>query len=176
MGKVAVICILIAALAMGGAVYYLQVYAYYDKVAGNGTSDVQLLPKGAEAPEPIDYADFQAIDADSSPIRFRACFTTSLTEDEASAAYQPYPDAAPNMGPGWFDCYDAKEVGAALEAGTARAYLSVPNVHYGIDRVVALLGDGRGVAWHQINHCGEVVFDGRPVPAGCPQPPAQEGS
>ncbi len=42
-----------------------------------------------------------------------------------------------------------------------------------IDRVVAIHEDGRGWIWDQINHCGEVVFDGQPAPADCP--PAPEG-
>ena len=63
------------------------------------------------------------------------------------------------------------EVGTALENGEAIAFLSVENVTYGIDRVAAILPDGRGVLWHQINRCGEVVFDGRPAPENCPEPP-----
>lgn len=87
------------------------------------------------------------------------------------SAYTPYPDAEPLVAPDWFDCFDAGAVGAALQDGTATAWLSVPEVHYGIDRVVAILPDGRGVAWHQINRCGEVVFDGNPAPEGCAEPP-----
>ena len=40
-----------------------------------------------------------------------------------------------------------------------------------IDRIVAVFPDGRGYAWHQINACGEVVFDGDPAPEGCPPVP-----
>ena len=40
-----------------------------------------------------------------------------------------------------------------------------------IDRIVAVYPDGRAYAWHQINRCGEVVFDGNSAPEGCPTPP-----
>ena len=49
--------------------------------------------------------------------------------------------------------------------------MGVENIQYGIDRVVAVYPDGRGYAWHQINACGEVVFNREPVPEGCPEPP-----
>jgi hypothetical protein len=44
-------------------------------------------------------------------------------------------------------------------------------VIYGVDRVVAITEDGRGYVWHQINRCGEVVFDGQAAPDDCPEPP-----
>jgi hypothetical protein len=89
----------------------------------------------------------------------------------AVAVRAPAPDAVPLNAPGWFDCFDAAEIGAALLRGDARAILSRENVPYGIDRVIALYPDGRGFAWTQINHCGDVVFDGRPAPADCPPRP-----
>ena len=63
------------------------------------------------------------------------------------------------------------EVGAALEEGTALAFMGEENLEYGIDRIVAVAEDGRGWVWHQINHCGEKVFDGQPAPEDCPTPP-----
>lgn len=62
-------------------------------------------------------------------------------------------------------------LGAALESGEALAFLGQRDFIYGIDRVVAVLPDGRGFVWHQMNHCGEVVYDGDPVPEDCPEPP-----
>lgn len=170
LGRLFVIAIVAAALIAGGAIYYLQVYAFYDEVPATGPADVQLVPAGTETPEPVAHSEFRAIDANSSPIRYRACFTTDLMAEDL-AAYTPYPDADPLVAPGWFDCFDAEAIGAALEDGTASAWLSVPEVQYGIDRVIAILPDGRGVAWHQINACGEVVFDGAAAPEGCPPPP-----
>ena len=48
---------------------------------------------------------------------------------------------------------------------------SQKRISYGIDRIVAIYPDGRGYAWHQINACGEVVFDGQPAPENCPPKP-----
>jgi hypothetical protein len=51
------------------------------------------------------------------------------------------------------------------------AFLGERDVTYGIDRIVAVYPDGRAMAWHQINACGAVVFDGNPAPDGCAPPP-----
>jgi len=75
------------------------------------------------------------------------------------------------VAPRWFDCFDAGEIGRALEEGRAVAYLGASNDPYGVDRIVAVYPDGRAFAWTQLNRCGEVVFDGDPVPDGCPPPP-----
>lgn len=170
-GKLIAGFIMVTALAAGIAMYYLQVYAYYEPVAITGTDDVLLTPIVSQQPEPILYEDFQAIDATSSPIRYRACFTTILSQPLLSETYVAYDRAEPLVGPGWFDCFDAKDIGLALEEGEALAFLSVSNVEYGIDRVVAVLPDGRGYVWNQINDCGEVIFDGQPAPAHCPPKP-----
>ena len=85
--------------------------------------------------------------------------------------YELYDNPVPNNAPGWFDCFNAEAIGAALEDGSALAFLGQENIEYGIDRVVAITQDGRGYAWHQINACGEKVFDGEPTPEGCPEPP-----
>ncbi|MBT9385568.1 histidine kinase [Pseudooceanicola sp. CBS1P-1] len=171
MGKVLVLVILAAALLTGGAVYWFQVYAYYQKVPATGPSDVVLVPQAGQGAMPLAHAGFQAIDADSSPIRYRACFTTRVTPEELAETARPYPEADPLNGPRWFSCYDAGRIGAALEDGSARAFLSVKNIHYGVDRVIAVTADGHGYAWQQINACGREVFDGKPTPEGCPPPP-----
>ena len=58
-----------------------------------------------------------------------------------------------------------------LDTGQALAFMGTENVTYGIDRIVAIHEDGRGFVWHQINECGEEVFDGNAPPEGCPTPP-----
>jgi len=171
MGKFLAGLIVVTALAAGVAMYYLQVYAYYEEVAATGTDDVQITSLASGQPETIVYENFKAIDSDSSPIRFRACFTTSHSQAMLTETYQSYAKAEPLVAPNWFDCFDAKEVGRALENGTALAFLGQENFRYGIDRIVAVMDDGRGFVWHQINHCGEVVFSGEPAPADCPTPP-----
>ena len=170
MGKVLSIVILVAAALAGGALYYLQVYHFYHeaRLARDGGAVEMRITLASGDVIALPVSDFRAIDAESSPIRFRACFTAQLPQD---VGLVPYPQAEPLNAPGWFDCFDAKALGAALEEGRARAYLSEAHVRYGIDRVIAITRDGRAYAWHQINRCGEKVFDGQPAPADCPPPP-----
>ncbi|WP_397542307.1 DUF6446 family protein [Roseovarius salis] len=170
-GKLVGIVLIVAGVVAGAAMYYLQVYAFYERIEPTGQGDVQLTARGAGMPEPVSHEDFRAIDADSSPIRYRACFQTDLDPATLEGVYRPYRGAVPLEAPGWFDCFDADSIGAGLEAGTVRAFLGEKNIEYGIDRVVAVSQDGRGYVWHQINHCGEVVFDGKPTPEDCPEPP-----
>ncbi|MDC0738100.1 DUF6446 family protein [Cognatishimia sp. SS12] len=170
-GKILAGLVVVSALAAGIAVWYFQVYHFYEPVAARGEDDVQLTLLATDAAEPILYSDFQAIDADSSPIRYRACFTTEMSQALLTETYQPYDGAVPLNAPGWFDCFDAGEISAALKDGRALAFLGVENISYGIDRIVAILPDGRGFAWHQINTCGEIVFDGDPAPDFCPPKP-----
>ncbi|PVA10064.1 histidine kinase [Pelagivirga sediminicola] len=173
MGKILTIILAVCAIGGGILMYYQQVYAYYYEVEPNGTSDVQMTSLSSGAPEAVEYDAFEAIDADSSPIRYRACFTTRLSLESASDAYVADQTGVPLTAPGWFECFDAKQIGAEIEEGRARAYLGTENIRYGIDRVVAIHEDGRGWVWDQINRCGEIVFDGQPAPDDCP--PAPEG-
>ncbi len=160
-GRLLVATLLACALAAGAAMYYLQVYAFYTRL-DPATVDLRITTGDTAAP--LAATDLQAIDATSSPIRFRACFTTTGTTDTAD----PYPDATPLTAPGWFSCFDADRIGADLEAGRARAVLGQRDVIWGIDRVLALYPDGTGFAWQQINPCGKEVFDGNAAPPGCP--------
>lgn len=171
MGKFLAVAILISAVVAGAALYYLQVYHFYEEVAATGTDDVQLTSLATGAPEPVLYDEFQAIDADSSPIRYRACFTTTMSHPMLTETYELVERAEPLNAPGWFDCFDAQALGVALEDGRALAFLGQKDIQYGIDRIVAITEDGKGYVWHQINRCGEVVFDGQPAPEDCPEPP-----
>lgn len=173
-GRIAGYAILISAALAGAGVYYLQVWGYYDRLAPDAPAAQIAVTRADGTVEPLAVADVQAIDSGSSPIRFRACFTLPAGFDPAG--YAPYPAAEPLVAPGWFDCFDARALGAALAAGQATAILGQENYRYGIDRVLAVTPDGRGYAWHQINRCGAEVFEGRPAPRGCPPPPARTGN
>lgn len=169
--RVVIIGLAVTALIAGIALYYLQVYAFYEEVVAEDAGFVQLTSLHTGLPEEILFENFKAIDSESSPIRFRACFETGLSQAMLTETYEIYPAAEPLNAPGWFDCFDSEAIGNALESGEAIAFLGVENVRYGIDRVVAIMPDGRGFVWHQINACGEVVFDGNPAPEGCPPNP-----
>ncbi len=170
-GKLLAILLLVSAALAGGGMYYLQVYGFYYDVAPSPGEDVALLVDGADAPVAIEYSGFQAIDADSSPIRFRACFDTDLTLDELQSTYQLADEATPLTAPGWFDCYDAVALADALKSGQAQAFIGQKNIHYGVDRIVAVTQDGKGYIWHALNNCGEKAYDGTVVGEECPPRP-----
>ena len=170
-GKILVVFFVLVALVGGGGMYYLQVYGYYTEVQARGEGDVMLTSITSGEPEAILYDGFEAIDADSSPLRYRACFTTPLSQALLTETFEFYDDPVPTVAPGWFDCFDAEAVGAALEEERAIAFLGTANIVYGFDRVVAVTEDGKGFVWHQLNICGEKAFDGDPLPEGCPPRP-----
>jgi hypothetical protein len=150
-GKIVGVFILLAALLAGAGVYWTQVYAYYHTVAAtDAAAEMRLITISGSVPEPLVADDFQGIDASSSPKRFRACFTTPQSLAMLSETYVAAERPEPTVGPSWFDCYDAKAIGEALERGEALAFLSEPEIHPGIDRVIAVFADGRAFAWHQL--------------------------
>ena len=162
-GRIAAVALLLVAVTAGGVMYYLQVYGYYDRLPARSAFSV-ATPHGDVG---IAVTGFEGIDSESSPIRYRACFRTD--PDAPFPAYEDRP--TPLTAPGWFSCFDAARIGTALEEGAARAVLIEGHVRYGIDRVGAIFPDGRAFAWTQINRCGAALFDGNPLPPGCPPPP-----
>lgn len=165
-GRIAAIMIVVCAAVAGIAMYYLQVYGYYDELEPQIGYQV-ATPDGGTAR--LEIADFQGIDSDSSPLRYRACF--QIVGGLPELVDRPHTE--PLNAPGWFDCFDAAGIGEDLTTGEARAVMVEENAPWGFDRVMALYPDGRAYVWPQINHCGEKAFDGDPVPADCPPPPAQ---
>lgn len=146
-GKIVGGGILAIAFLAGGALYYLQVFHFYDPV---NPGALEISATGVDGTSVmLDLADVTAIDARSSPIRFRACFTVSSPPD--INALTRYDAAEPLTAPYWFDCFDAASIASALESGQAHALLGQADIAHGVDRVLAILPDGQGFAWHQIN-------------------------
>ncbi|WP_282150941.1 DUF6446 family protein [Ruegeria atlantica] len=170
-GKVLAIIVLISAAVAGFGMYYLQIYGFYYDVESKPGQDVMLMTEGAEAPTPISYSAFQAIDADSSPIRYRACFETDMTLAGIEENYVAVENAEPLTAPGWFDCFDAVAVADALKSGEAKAFLGAKNIHFGVDRIVAVTNGGKGYVWHALNNCGEKAYDGTVIGEECPDRP-----
>lgn len=142
--------IALSGLIAGVAIYYLQVYGFYDEVAPEDL-EISLTLAATGELEALEASEVQAIDGDSSPLKFRACFKTSVENAVLRETYVAAEKPVPLTAPGWFDCFDAEAIGAALEAGQAQAYLGQVEVRDGVDRVVAIMEDGRGFAWHQLN-------------------------
>jgi len=169
-GKLLAILLLASALVAGAGMYYLQIYGFYYDVEPQPGQDVVLLVEAGKDPSPISYVAFQAIDADSSPIRYRACFETELKPEDLQA-YIAVENAEPLTAPGWFDCYDAVALADALKSGQAQAFMGTKNIHFGVDRIVAVTNDGKGYVWHTLNNCGEKAYDGTVVGEECPPRP-----
>jgi hypothetical protein len=169
-GKIVGGAIVLSAAIAGAALYYLQIYAFYDEVAAP-VQGVELVSVVSDQPEPIVTDNFRAIDADSSPIRYRACFNTTASLAMLSETFVMVENTEPRIAPGWFDCFDAEAIGTALEQGRALTFLSEKNISYGVDRIVAITEDGRGYIWHELNDCGEKAYDGTVVGEECPDRP-----
>ena len=75
------------------------VYAYYEEVAANGMSDVVLVENTTKNSISIGYSNFKGIDAQSSPIRYRACFTTQVALEELQKKYVEIDNAVPRTHP-----------------------------------------------------------------------------
>jgi hypothetical protein len=147
-GRWIVLAILGITAVFAGAQWWFQTRAYYEPVA------LDTLPVTLADGETVNLqlAAAEAIDADTSPLRFRACLTVG--PDEAAqllAQGVPAEEPTPLIAPDWFECFDAEAIGAALEAGQAQAILSQTEVRPGADRIMAVFPDGRVYVWHQWN-------------------------
>lgn len=149
-GRIIVIVIVGVTLVFGAALWWANTRAYYEPL--------EVVEVSVQRPDgtllALDITQAEGIDATTSPLRFRACFTLTedalLTEGPLTEALV-YDDPTPLIAPRWFDCFDATTIGEALEAGAAVAYLGQRNAARGVDRVVAIFPDGRGYAWTQLN-------------------------
>ncbi len=146
-GRWLVLGILGITVVFAAAQWWFQTRAYYAPIE---STDLFVTTLAGEVLT-LEPATFNGIDADTSPLRFRVCFTV----DEAGLAMAergaPYDDPTPLNAPGWFDCFDAPAIGAALESGEARAVLAEREARAGVDRVFAVFPDGRVFGWHQLN-------------------------
>lgn len=144
-GRIAAVALVLATAAAGVGVWYAQEYGFYRQIEA-GSAEAAIALATASGPVTPTVADFAAIDATSSPLRWRACLTLA---DPLPSDATPYEGATPLIGPGWFDCFDAARLTDDLASGAARAYLSQPEIRPDVDRVLAIYPDGRAYGWHQ---------------------------
>jgi hypothetical protein len=155
-GRTVVGGIVLTALLMAAGAWYTAEYAYYREVAPTEpAAAMHIQPVTGGAGEPMIVSDFQGIDADSSPLKFRACFITPMTVAMLTESYRIYEKPTPLFAPRWFSCFDAQAIGKDLETGKAVAILSDENIKPGVDRVVAVYPDGRAYAWQQLNESAD---------------------
>lgn len=128
------------AVVFGGGLYYSLVYAYYDTV--DGLTEITVQDRV------IAVSDYEGIDATSSGLKLRGCFSVTPADFEGLALGV---NAVPLSAPKWFKCYNVGDIQQDLDAGSAAAYLAAENEKDGIDRVVAVYPDGRAFQWRQLN-------------------------
>ena len=163
-GKLFGLGLALFAAVFGAALWWFQTRAYYERIEGRGAVTVQ----GSELP----VAEFVGIDADTSPLKLRACFRIADGVAADALAHVPAAeDPTPLVAPSWFECFDAEALTEGLADGPLRAVTAEANAPWGFDRIIAYSPAGRGWMWRQINRCGRAKFDGDPVPEGCPPPP-----
>jgi len=173
-GKIVGIGIGLLSVVFGIGLWYFTVVAHYEPidVSQDGLEiEATLFDESRDA---LLVTELEGIDGNTSPLKFRACFTTAASIATLTETYRDYPGAEPLVAPGWFDCFDAKTIDQDIKSGAAFAFMGHENFTYGIDRVLAIYPDGRGYTWNQTNRCGDAVFNGDPAPEGCP--PAPEGT
>lgn len=130
-------CVL-ACFAAG--LWYTQMYAFYNDLPE--TSEITV------AERTIPVTKFTGVDANTSPIKYRACMEVDPeTFNGLPAADKPVPLVAPH----WFECFDARAIGKALEAGEATAYLAASEEYDGSERFIAVYPDGRAYMWRQLS-------------------------
>lgn len=146
-GRWIVVAIISITAIFAAGMWYAQTRAYYRTV------DQAALAVTTPAGDllPLVHSAFQGVDADTSPLRFRACFTLGGAGLTTVARAATHPDPEPLVAPAWFECYDAREISEAIASGEARAVISVHEIARGVDRVLAVFPDGRGFGWHQLN-------------------------
>lgn len=144
-GRIPASLIVLAAVGAGLGVWYAQEYGFYAEV---DPASVQLTVMRGGTVLALAVDDVRAIDASSSPIRWRGCF--HLTQPLPADA-EPFAQPTPLVGPKWFSCFDAGRLQADLASGAAKAYLSQPEIRPDVDRVIAVYPDGQAFGWHQFN-------------------------
>ena len=129
---------LVAVFAAG--LVYTQYFAFYERVEG-----VDALRSGGRE---IRVADYTGLDAESSPLKLRGCFTL---DPAALSDLTPAANATPLTPPPWFRCFDTEALTQDLETGAARAYRLAEDAPEGFDVMLAAYPDGRGYLWRQLN-------------------------
>lgn len=121
------------------ALVYAQFFAFYERQRGVGALRIEG--------ETVPIADYDGIDATSSPLKLRGCFRI---DPAAVAALAPAAKPTPLNPPFWFRCFDAGAIAADLASGAARAYAIGAGEPEGFDTMIAVYPDGRGYLWRQL--------------------------
>ena len=140
-GRALVIVALVGLGLFAAALWYFQTYAYY--------RDLEAEPM-ILGQYPVE--EWRGIDASSSPLKKRVCLTVSGTSAAQITQSEPaISGVEPLVAPGWFDCFDAKNLSRDLAEGRATAHLVEREVFDGIHEYLAVYPDGRAYIWRQLD-------------------------
>ena len=139
-GRRFVLVFLAFLVVFAAALYWFQVFAYYQRQ----TDVTALAIDGA----PVPVTAYDGIDAATSPLKLRGCFRI---DPATTAGLAPATDATPLTAPFWFRCYSARTLTDDLATGTATAYRIARDQPEGVDTMLAVYPDGRGYLWRQLN-------------------------
>lgn len=129
----------VVAVFAAGLIWF-QYFAFYERVDGLARLPVEEVE--------VPVARYRGIDAGSSPLKLRGCFTLD------PAVVAELPQAArptPLTPPPWFRCFDPQALTADLASGAARAVMLARDRPEGFDTLAAVYPDGRGYVWRQLN-------------------------
>ena len=113
-GRLLMIGLIGFCVIFGASLWYFQTRGWYEPVESLSsiTIDGQV----------VEVEGYQGLDAASSPLKLRGCFTMPASFVSAAAPVAERPD--PLIAPGWFDCFDAKTISDDIAAGTALPLLA----------------------------------------------------
>lgn len=156
-GKLIVGMLLAVAAVAGAGLWYASQYLYYRELPA---------PEGlAVMGEALPVEEWRGIDAESSPLKLRACFR--LPQGPKAATADGLVEPTPLIAPSWFDCFDAGTLTEDIAAGRARVFPSAVNEPFGFTTFVARYSDGRAFLWRQMNRCGEAAYRDETLPPEC---------
>jgi hypothetical protein len=139
-GQVLISLIVGFTVTFSAILFYFQVYAYYYRV-----SDVHMVLVGDKN---IRVKEYQGIDAETSGLKLRGCFTSDLI---AYQGLKKKTNPTPLSAPFWFDCFNYIKLQEDLDSGLASAYIGAKEEKVGMDRIVAVYPDGRSFQWRQLS-------------------------
>ena len=142
-GRPLMIAALIGLGLFAVALWYFQTYAFYREL-----SQRPLTIQGIEYP----VESWKGIDASSSPLKMRVCLTvTAKTAQKIANDQFEQTGAEPLVAPGWFDCFDAKQISRDIDAGTVRVFAPGTSPFADVHDYLALYPDGRGYLWRELD-------------------------
>ena len=142
-GRTLSIGLIVFAAIFGAALWWFQTQAFYETQPEEPAVEI--------AGESFAVSNYEAIDADTSPLKIRACFTLDPASQTAIGLLPSAEEATPLIAPEWFTCYDGERLTRDLQTGVARAVLAEHDAPRGFDRFVAVYPDGRAFMWRQNN-------------------------